>query len=204
MRSFEEIIDIIRPFGLWQILIVSETFIIQFLLSLPKYQQNYFLAGKMDYECVRFANISSASSVFLSSNSSSAALDGDDEEEAFDNHCRTTADDGGIPCVEWRYSSPYYISTIVSEWNLVCDRAYLVPTYKSMYLVGYFFGVPVFGLLSDWFGRLTVIALTAPLQVVTFGVTAFSHTFWLAATMRALQGFVHAGTWKAIFVMSKC
>lgn len=149
-----------------------------FLLGICKYEQSYLLAGKMNYECV--------------SSDESNATDVDD----------ACVDALGEQCTSWNYSSPYFQSTMVSSFDLVCARAYLVPFYKSLYLVGYFIGLPVAGMVADRFGRRIVIVATVPLHLLAFGVTAMAPHFWVAAAMRALTGFAACGFWKAIFVLS--
>jgi hypothetical protein len=40
------------------------------------------------------------------------------------NHCLT---EGGDVCTEFVFNTSIYKSTLVSKWNLVCDRVFLVP-----------------------------------------------------------------------------
>ncbi|KAJ8315510.1 hypothetical protein KUTeg_007660 [Tegillarca granosa] len=55
------------------------------------------------------------------------------------------------PCTAWTYSKEVYGSTIVSEFDLVCDRKWLTSTSKTLYFFGRLLGAIVFGQLADIF-----------------------------------------------------
>nr|XP_042906961.1 organic cation transporter protein [Parasteatoda tepidariorum] len=52
-----------------------------------------------------------------------------------------------MPCSEWIYDNS---ETIVSQWDLVCDREWLISLAKSIYMVGFLISVITFGQISDW------------------------------------------------------
>ncbi|XP_071035160.1 organic cation transporter protein [Parasteatoda tepidariorum] len=51
-----------------------------------------------------------------------------------------------MPCSEWIYDNS---ETIVSQWDLVCDREWLISLAKSIYMVGFLISVITFGQISD-------------------------------------------------------
>ncbi|KAH6925326.1 hypothetical protein HPB50_003522 [Hyalomma asiaticum] len=62
-----------------------------------------------------------------------------------------------VPCDGWDYDLPPDTSTLVSKWDLVCDRApYVLMTYVY-YTVGGVLGAPLVGQLADRAGRRPVV-----------------------------------------------
>lgn len=67
--------------------------------------------------------------------------------------------------------------TLISEFNLVCDRENLTNISEMMFLVGIAFGGLVCGIISDKFGRKRTLMLSVLLQTV-LGKIIFVN-FWL-------------------------
>lgn len=182
--TFEGILLIINANGLWQRLILAGGMLIMlFSLAFPMYQQNYLLANRMQYRCA------------------------DDSLNATFENATTERDEclraDGSACTSWTYQSDYFDSTLVSEWNLVCGRAYLAPLYKSAQLLGSLAGLVLFGVLADLYGRWLMMAIMIPLQVATYFVTATTTSYAVAVAMRMAFGFVVAGAMKGVGIISE-
>ncbi|GFR02199.1 solute carrier family 22 member 6 [Trichonephila clavata] len=70
----------------------------------------------------------------------------------FDNRCEVPQEENSsilVPCTEWEYDTSSTSDTIVSEWDLVCNREWLISLVKSMYMVGFLLSVLIFGQISD-------------------------------------------------------
>uniref|UniRef100_H3AUH5 Solute carrier family 22 member 21 n=1 Tax=Latimeria chalumnae TaxID=7897 RepID=H3AUH5_LATCH len=77
----------------------------------------------------------------------------------------------------WDYSKEQYSSTIVSEWDLVCDDDWKGPLATSLLYVSFLVGAFVTGQLSDRFGRKIVFFGTLAVQVV-FSLTVLLSPNW--------------------------
>ncbi|KAJ8383083.1 hypothetical protein SKAU_G00038610 [Synaphobranchus kaupii] len=97
--------------------------------------------GQLDYSrCTRYTRLNSTEAQF--SNETERCLDG------------------------WDYSTEQYISTITTEWNLVCGDAWKVPFSVSVFFMGVLTGSFVTGHLSDRFGRKSLFFLTMAVQTI--------------------------------------
>ncbi|CAL1546221.1 unnamed protein product, partial [Lymnaea stagnalis] len=64
-----------------------------------------------------------------------------------------------LPCTYgWVYHGEFE-STIITEWDLVCVRAYLSELSTTLYLVGSMCGALFISALSDKFGRRLLVLI---------------------------------------------
>ncbi|XP_037132657.1 solute carrier family 22 member 21-like [Syngnathus acus] len=90
-------------------------------------------------------------------------------------------------CVDgWIFSNESY--TIVSEWELVCENAWKVPTSTSLYFTGVLLGSLIFGQLSDRYGRKPVLFLTILLHSVTALIQAASVNWVMFCVLNCMRG----------------
>ncbi|XP_064102945.1 solute carrier family 22 member 6-like isoform X2 [Macrobrachium nipponense] len=52
-------------------------------------------------------------------------------------------------CSEWLFDNSTFATTVTSEFQLTCDRAYLRATYQSIYMLGMFIGALISGFAAD-------------------------------------------------------
>ncbi|XP_038620211.1 solute carrier family 22 member 8-like isoform X2 [Tachyglossus aculeatus] len=98
------------------------------------------------------------------------------------------------PCQDgWSYDHSMFTSTIVTEWDLVCESRKLKEMAQSVYMAGVLIGGIVFGPLSDRFGRKLILAVGYLLLAVTSTCTAFSPNLTAYVVFRFLNGFSFSG-----------
>ncbi|XP_072368596.1 organic cation/carnitine transporter 2-like [Scyliorhinus torazame] len=126
------------------------------------------------------------------------------------NLSATFADPGSInmseveqePCLDgWEYSKDQYISTIVSEWDLVCDNHWKGPFAMSIFFVGVLSGSFISGQLSDRFGRKLVMFGTMAVQTVFSMLQAFSPNWKVFCLLNFLVGLGQISNLVAAFVL---
>ncbi|XP_059810891.1 solute carrier family 22 member 6-A-like [Hypanus sabinus] len=88
----------------------------------------------------------------------------------------------------WVYDRSQFTMTIVTEWDLVCDRKSLKRMVQSIYMAGLLIGACVLGRLSDKFGRRTLLQWSHFLVAVSGTCAAFSSSFPLFCFWRFLSG----------------
>ncbi|XP_042243092.1 uncharacterized protein LOC121880103 [Homarus americanus] len=116
-----------------------------------------FLAPMMDYSCVPPDHAFTITSI---------TYDADGTNHTTIDNCHyyinITEGGGGFtkkPCDKWAYDNHTFVSTLTSEFNLVCSSEYLRPIYSSLYMFGTLVGAPMNGILSDRYGRKTMLSI---------------------------------------------
>ncbi|XP_059845934.1 organic cation/carnitine transporter 2-like [Hypanus sabinus] len=106
------------------------------------------------------------------------------------------------PCLDgWEYSKEQYISTIVSEWDLVCNNDWKEPFVTSVYFMGMLVGSISFGILSDRFGRKIVMFGTMVLQITFNVLITFSPNLEIFCLINFFKGFGEVSNFVAAFVL---
>ncbi|CDQ89542.1 solute carrier family 22 member 5 [Oncorhynchus mykiss] len=105
-------------------------------------------------------------------------------------------------CVDgWSYSKDIYQSTIVTEWDLVCDNEWKTPFASSTLFVGFLIGSLLSGQLSDRFGRKKVIFISLVAQLVSVLIQAFSPSWEVFCIMFTFVGASQISLYISAFVL---
>ncbi|XP_029469241.1 solute carrier family 22 member 6-B-like isoform X1 [Rhinatrema bivittatum] len=93
------------------------------------------------------------------------------------------------PCRDgWVFDDSVFASSIVTEWELVCDLRSLKELAQSLFMAGVLIGALIFGSLSDRCGRRAVL-LWSLLMIALMGTgAAFSPSFTIYCFFRFLSG----------------
>ena len=77
-----------------------------------------------------------------------------------------------------------------SQWNLVCDRAYLKDLTQTILIVGVALGCLICSPLSDKFGRKPVFLLSHWAMVAVGVTNAFATNYYLFTVLRFITGIL--------------
>uniref|UniRef100_A0A8C6X5P3 Major facilitator superfamily (MFS) profile domain-containing protein n=1 Tax=Naja naja TaxID=35670 RepID=A0A8C6X5P3_NAJNA len=98
------------------------------------------------------------------------------------------------PCLDgWTYEGSVFTSTIVTEWDLVCNFRSLQQLAQSIYMAGVLVGGIIFGSLSDKFGRKALLLWSCFQMAVSGSCTAFVPSFSAYCVLRFLTGMAVSG-----------
>ncbi|KAH7966964.1 hypothetical protein HPB49_020914 [Dermacentor silvarum] len=143
-------------------------------------------AGVMDHWCKRpdsFANLSVDEWKQL-------AIPIDEHGQY--SHCNVRdPPDGGdearvVPCASWEYDFSLYGDNIVSHWNLVCDRHWLIGVARSVYAAASVVPLAAATLCADSIGRRTALFITIPVVLISAVASAMPNDLHFFMAVRAV------------------
>ena len=105
-----------------------------------------------------------------------------------------------VACDSWFYSTDHG-HTIVSEWDLVCDKTALLSTVQGSYMGGVFVGCLFWGWASDKFGRRPSILVSVVIQICASVAAAFSVNYIMFIFFRFIIAFSVSGVFECAFVL---
>nr|XP_057944310.1 solute carrier family 22 member 6 [Doryrhamphus excisus] len=110
------------------------------------------------------------------------------EQEEFD------ADVGLQECTDgWSYNMTEMTSTIINEWDLVCDLRSLKQMGQTVYMGGVLVGSIVLGSPADKFGRRILLLIAHLLMAVSGTCAAFATSFPVFCLCRFVCGMALSG-----------
>ncbi|XP_067411290.1 solute carrier family 22 member 2-like [Emydura macquarii macquarii] len=105
-----------------------------------------------------------------------------------------------IPCQDgWVYDSSG--SSIVTEFNLVCEDSWKVDLFQSCVNVGFFIGSVYVGYIADRFGRKLCLVTTIFVSATSGVLVAFAPSYLWMVIFRFIQGLVSKGSWTAGYIL---
>uniref|UniRef100_UPI0037E9BFD7 organic cation/carnitine transporter 2-like n=1 Tax=Semicossyphus pulcher TaxID=241346 RepID=UPI0037E9BFD7 len=186
MKDFDENTAFLGDYGLFQVMIIV-------LLSLSAIPCGYmgvivvFVSDTPEHHCKAAFN-STRNGTDVEPWSSWVGPDSCSRYKETGNGTETATNETER-CVDgWVFSTERYTSTIVSEWDLVCENAWKVPFSTSLFFVGVLIGSFISGHLSDRCGRKPVFFVTMVLQTVTALIQATSSSWVMFCVLNCVRG----------------
>ncbi|XP_041980013.1 organic cation transporter protein-like isoform X2 [Aricia agestis] len=115
--------------------------------------------------------------------------------DVFDNQCHGN-------CSDYKFDHSVFKETIVSQWDLVCDRHWMKNLTQTIFMLGILVGNMMFGHLSDRFGRRLPFLSAVFLQLIAGVTTAYSVNWYMFTTLRFLLAVATGGTMVTSFVLT--
>ncbi|GFY78808.1 solute carrier family 22 member 8, partial [Trichonephila inaurata madagascariensis] len=175
-----EVSDVIGGYGPWQ----RDIFVLLFLASIPSawhnLQMTFMAPSGVEFWCAPPSNLNISSYEWRNRSAPPEHL-------GLDKRCY--------------YDDTFYPSTIIDEWDLVCDREWLISFSVSIYNVGYLVAVLVFGQFSDSVGRRPTLLFSYVMNVASGFLSAFAPSFPIFAILRFFTAVGAAGFYTVSFVI---
>ncbi|XP_006759240.1 PREDICTED: solute carrier family 22 member 4, partial [Myotis davidii] len=101
----------------------------------------------------------------------------------------------------WEFSQDVYLSTIVTEWNLVCKEDWKTPLTTSLFFVGVLLGSFFSGQLSDRFGRKSILFATMAVQTAFSFLQIFSINWEMFTVLFVIVGMGQISNYVVAFIL---
>uniref|UniRef100_A0A8C5Q1U2 Solute carrier family 22 member 2 n=1 Tax=Leptobrachium leishanense TaxID=445787 RepID=A0A8C5Q1U2_9ANUR len=110
---------------------------------------------------------------------------------------------GNIPVTDCKHGWIYDTtgSSIVTEFNLVCDDSWKLDLFQSCVNLGFFLGSLFIGYFADRFGRKPCLLITLLITAVFGVLVAFAPSYPWLVIFRFIQGLVSKGSWLSGYIL---
>ncbi|XP_071562765.1 organic cation transporter protein-like isoform X2 [Temnothorax nylanderi] len=122
--------------------------------------------------------------------------------ESMTMKCEVDVGNGTIEeCTHFRYDKRIFRESIITQWNLVCDREQLANFAQSCTMFGVLVGNLIFSMMADRIGRKKPLMIAIALQSVTGFASAFAPWYELFLVLKFICALSTGGTMLVSFVL---
>ncbi|XP_066924453.1 solute carrier family 22 member 3-like [Clytia hemisphaerica] len=180
-KTIDEVLVQIGPLGVYQGCLITLLSFCMLNMGLQAVKMT-FIANDPGWECVGNTSTCSYSGIITT-----------DDLDIYEKRCNMS--DG-----DWKF--PDDASSIVTEFNLVCDRSILKNVAISMIYLGMLIGAIIFGFVSDKFGRCISLLIGMLLMSIAGMTSSFVGAFWELALLKFFVGAGIGGSLNSIFILN--
>ncbi|KAI0220240.1 Organic cation transporter protein [Lamellibrachia satsuma] len=188
MSQFDEVLDELGSFGPFQL----RLFLVVSLFETPAAWAMFlpvFIAAKPTWRCPVPSSDDFSYNIDMLNTTINKTM------KYTENSCT----ESNTVCTGIEYTSNF--TSIVSEWDLICDRGHLRFTITTIQMVGTLIGACVTGQLADMYGRRRVLYTVYVLLLAAGLGSAFSSSWQMFTIFRFFVGAFFGGTMVVNFVM---
>ncbi|CAL4104887.1 unnamed protein product, partial [Meganyctiphanes norvegica] len=173
-------------FGKWNILYLISGCLSQ--ASAPaQYLSSLFVNMPTNFTCINISESRNMSHIDVYDNSCKVHNWIVSEVLTTDNRLYSTPEH----CSVFEYDTSVFKSTLTTEFNLVCDKAWLISLYQTSLVVGAIVGNLLTG-VSDTCGRVFVLRISGIFYAVGVLLVGASYDYFLIILGRFLLGMCHS------------
>ncbi|KAB5561875.1 hypothetical protein PHYPO_G00011560 [Pangasianodon hypophthalmus] len=199
--KFEDLLEELDGFGRFQKMIMFLSFIARFTLPCHFLLNNYIGAipphhcdlGSVDGNLTREQRLTISIPKQDDGTFASCHMFSEPQFHLLDNESNFT----NVSVVEcqngWTYDNSTFISTLATEWDLVCENRGMNKAMATIFFIGVMLGAALFGSLSDRYGRKTMLLVSYVLALCFAIASAFSSSIIMFAVLRFFTGMSITG-----------
>ncbi|XP_066571423.1 organic cation transporter protein-like [Amia ocellicauda] len=106
-----------------------------------------------------------------------------------------------VSCQAWEYDTSVFSSTVVTEWDLVCERSWMRQLDTVLFMLGCLVGSSPVGWVADRYGRRKVVLVSAALAILCTLGMVFSPAFWFFTVLRFLNGLLSLALYNVSYTL---
>ncbi|KAJ2951208.1 hypothetical protein O0L34_g5601 [Tuta absoluta] len=84
-----------------------------------------------------------------------------------------------VPCQKFVYDTSVFKRTMVQDWDLVCDRHWLVHVTQCVMMTGVLLGGLIFGMFADKYGRKNPLIICITIQALCSFIASVLPNYWI-------------------------